>query len=433
MRKQILQVLCALGFCVLFGVVTVTGDYISAFEETIPVLLEASEEEGTLSSSDTPFGPVWDPETEGHMGTGEAPLTMMDEDEDLESSENSGSGESSLAPSSSGSSSQSGSSGSETPSSSSQQSPSSPPPASQVDSNPPESSSSAASSSKPSSSSSSKPSSSQSGSSSSESESSISSGDTLNVIFNGVKQSMDGYTALCMIVEAEMGSTFTEEALKAQAVAAYSYIKYENNRGSYASLPSKTPSEKVKNAVAAVYGQMLTYNGSVAFTPYYACSSGITNSSAETWGGSYPYLVSVNSAYDPPSTYKNNTVSFSADTIKSYVESALGITLDASSPESWFSITSVNQGGYVLSMTVTDEDGNVTTITGRNFRETVLGYRIKSHAFTILFQNGTFTITTNGYGHGCGMSQLGANNYVLNEGWTYRDILSHYYPGTTLK
>ena len=236
-----------------------------------------------------------------------------------------------------------------------------------------------------------------------------------------------------MIVEAEMGSTFTEEALKAQAVAAYSYIKYENNRGSYASLPSKTPSEKVKNAVAAVYGQMLTYNGSVAFTPYYACSSGVTNSSAETWGGSYPYLVSVTSAYDPPSTYKNNTVSFSADTMKSYVESALGITLNASAPESWFTLTSVNQGGYVLSMTVTDENGEAISITGRKFRETVLGYRIKSHAFTILYQNGTFTITTNGYGHGCGMSQLGANNYVLNEGWTYRDILSHYYPGTSLK
>ena len=41
--------------------------------------------------------------------------------------------------------------------------------------------------------------------------------------------------------------------------------------------------------------------------------------------------------------------------------------------------------------------------------------------------------TTNGYGHGVGMSQTGANAYAQNDGWTYRQILSHYYPGTTLQ
>ena len=177
---------------------------------------------------------------------------------------------------------------------------------------------------------------------------------------------------------------------------------------------------------------MLTYNGSVAFTPYYACSSGVTNSSAETWGGSYPYLVSVTSAYDPPSTYKNNTVSFSADTMKSYVESALGITLNASAPESWFTLTSVNQGGYVLSMTVTDENGEAISITGRKFRETVLGYRIKSMRLP-------FCTKRNLYHYHQWLrpwlwhEPIRRQQLRSNEGWTYRDISLHYYPGTSLK
>ena len=40
-------------------------------------------------------------------------------------------------------------------------------------------------------------------------------------------------------------------------------------------------------------------------------------------------------------------------------------------------------------------------------------------------------VTGHGWGHGVGMSQWGAYGYALH-GWTYRRILAHYYPGTTL-
>jgi stage II sporulation protein D len=42
-----------------------------------------------------------------------------------------------------------------------------------------------------------------------------------------------------------------------------------------------------------------------------------------------------------------------------------------------------------------------------------------------------FVIDGHGYGHGIGMSQWGAEGYALH-GWGYRQILAHYYPGTTL-
>ena len=41
------------------------------------------------------------------------------------------------------------------------------------------------------------------------------------------------------------------------------------------------------------------------------------------------------------------------------------------------------------------------------------------------------TFTTRGYGHGVGLSQYGANGMAKN-GYGYKEILSHYYPGTTL-
>ena len=70
--------------------------------------------------------------------------------------------------------------------------------------------------------------------------------------------------------------------------------------------------------------------------------------------------------------------------------------------------------------------------TGRKLRENILNYAIKSHAFTFTCDGSNFIFTTNGYGHGVGMSQTGANGYAANEGWTYKQILAHYYPGTSV-
>jgi hypothetical protein len=46
---------------------------------------------------------------------------------------------------------------------------------------------------------------------------------------------------------------------------------------------------------------------------------------------------------------------------------------------------------------------------------------------------GLFTFYVFGYGHGVGMSQTGAN-YLANQGWTWAEILAHYYynPGTSI-
>ena len=86
-----------------------------------------------------------------------------------------------------------------------------------------------------------------------------------------------------------------------------------------------------------------------------------------------------------------------------------------------------------MQVRIPDASGKIHTVTGRQIRENILGYAIRSHAFTVTVSGDNLIFTTNGYGHGVGMSQTGANAYAVNEGWTYAQILSHYYPGTTLK
>jgi stage II sporulation protein D len=46
-------------------------------------------------------------------------------------------------------------------------------------------------------------------------------------------------------------------------------------------------------------------------------------------------------------------------------------------------------------------------------------------------QSSVLVVTGRGWGHGVGMSQWGARGYALH-GWSYKQILAHYYPGTRL-
>ena len=56
---------------------------------------------------------------------------------------------------------------------------------------------------------------------------------------------------------------------------------------------------------------------------------------------------------------------------------------------------------------------------------------LRSADFEITKINNGVSITTRGFGHGVGMSQYGANG-AAKAGYTYKQILSHYYNGTTL-
>lgn len=176
-----------------------------------------------------------------------------------------------------------------------------------------------------------------------------------------------------MVTYNEVGSSMSTEAIKAQAVAVYTYIKYKGGNASDL-YPSANPPQNVVDAVKSVLGEAICYNGSYALAMFCASSGGSTASCYDVFYEDIPYLRSVDCEYDSQYDPHYGTVEvYSADELKSILESNLGITL-SDDPSNWVSVSEGN-GGYAAYVTV---DGQVT-IKGNDFRY-YLG--LKSPKFT---------------------------------------------------
>ena len=110
----------------------------------------------------------------------------------------------------------------------------------------------------------------------------------------------DNYVyALAQIVDIEVGASFPTEAIKAQAIAAHSFLLYN---GQTPTRTNRVVGDKVLNAVKDVKNKIAVYNGSAINAQYFASCNGKTRNSKDVWGGHLPYLVSVESKYDHLST-----------------------------------------------------------------------------------------------------------------------------------
>lgn len=158
-----------------------------------------------------------------------------------------------------------------------------------------------------------------------------------------------------MVVFNEVSDSMNVEAIKAQAVAAYSYIKYKG--GSAGDLyPRSNPPKKVVDAVRQVLGEALYYDGSYALAMFGASSGGATASCYDIYYEDIPYLRSVPSEYDEQcDPHYGTIVSLSAETVRNTLEANLGITL-SDDPYNWIQVIE-GDGGYAASVII---DGQVT-------------------------------------------------------------------------
>ena len=237
------------------------------------------------------------------------------------------------------------------------------------------------------------------------------------------------------VVSSEMPASFNLEALKAQSVLARTYALKAKQTGkkltdtvstqSYIDMDQmknkwgnsfNTYYNKIKNAVENTNGEYLSYNGNYIEALYHSTNNGKTESSLDVFGNYYPYLISVSSEYDKNATSYLRTIKMPLDTISN----KLGLSLNN---DSVINILSYTDGGNIKEINI-----NGNNFSGKKVRE-LLGLR--SADFDISISDNNANITTRGYGHGVGMSQYGANG-MANAGYSYKDILSHYYPGTTL-
>ena len=165
-----------------------------------------------------------------------------------------------------------------------------------------------------------------------------------------------------MVTYNEVGGSMANEAIKAQAVAVYTYIMYKG--GSAGDLyPKSNPPQNVIDAVKSVLGEAIYYDGSYALAMFCASSGGSTASCYDIFYQDIPYLRSVYCEYDSECDPHYGTVEvISTDEVRADLESALGITL-SDDPSNWISVIE-GDGGYAAYVVV---DGQVT-IKGNDFR-----------------------------------------------------------------
>jgi len=253
---------------------------------------------------------------------------------------------------------------------------------------------------------------------------------------------------------AEMPATFHEEALKAQAVAAHTYAErqklkelesptpelagayFSNDSSKYQAFFTKNQAKqffgdnfdvyytKVQKAVDGVLGDILIYDEQPIIAAFHSLSTGTTESAENVWGSAVDYLVPVESPDDIEAPKYLEEYTFTEQEITDKLKTAYPEIKFEGEASAWIKIDEKTTSG-----TVTKVQTGSMVLTGTDFR-TVLSLR--SAAFDISYADGSFKITTKGYGHGVGMSQYGANA-MANEGSTYEEILEHYYKGAELK
>ncbi len=268
---------------------------------------------------------------------------------------------------------------------------------------------------------------------------------------SGKVESVEMHEYLVGSVAAEMSPLYHTEALKAQAVASYTYAvrtRLEQRKSPDSTLKGADISDssqthqgyinldkrkelwgdkfdlyekKIESAVNEVYGSEIVYKNEPILALYHAICAGRTQSAQSMWGADIAYLQCVESPGDLLSPEYSKTVSFEAEKFEQLLKKS-DITLKGEAKK-WLGKIATNDDGYVKSVSLCGNE-----ISGSKFRE-ALG--IRSSCFTVVYKNDCFTVTTNGYGHGVGMSQYGAD-YMARQGSTWRQILQYYYTGVTI-
>ncbi|MFZ5633381.1 MAG: stage II sporulation protein D [Bacillota bacterium] len=252
------------------------------------------------------------------------------------------------------------------------------------------------------------------------------------------------------VVAAEMPAEFPAEALKAQAVAARTYImkrltgggvanpvhpgadacddhrhyqawiSREEMKKRWGTLKHYQYYFKIARAVYATRNEVITYEGELIDPVYHSSCGGLgTVNSGEVWKFDAPYLKGVPCPYDAdPEPLRE--VFFSPAEFKR----ATGVDINSlpagTGQKSIIDVIEKTSGGWPKTVRLG------TKILSAVAAREMLGLR--SARFNITLEGGRVKVSTAGYGHGVGMCQYGAKGMAL-KGKNYRDILKHYYTG----
>jgi len=213
--------------------------------------------------------------------------------------------------------------------------------------------------------------------------------DTVEMLARIVQQEISGIT--------RRNDPVDMNALRAQAVAAYTNMKYSNYSVSGCSYVNSYSAcrDDVKAVAKEIAGQYMLFNGTVPYAYYSACSAGVAATYRDVWGSTsrdMSYLTNSASYYDCYTDGYISATAYTPDAIKNYILSYDPSIVLSDNPADWIRILShddaVNENiGYVSSMQI----GNRTfsEAAGITFRDKIMKYNVKSPCFTIIY-NGQY-------------------------------------------
>ena len=243
------------------------------------------------------------------------------------------------------------------------------------------------------------------------------------------------------VLAGEMPIYFNLEALKAQAVAARSYAlkRMEYNKDNDFDVVDSILNQvylddgylkdawgddyvgninKLREAVNATSMEYLDYNGDVIDALFFSTSNGYTETSSLVFNIDLPYLQSVSSSWD-----EKTSSAFKSTTSMSLRDFYNKLNIHYSD---YFDVKILEKSSTnrIIKLSINGKE-----FLGRDLYN-ILG--LKSTDFSLKKDGDKVIINTIGYGHGVGMSQYGAEG-MAEEGYSYIDILKHYYVGTNIK
>ena len=250
------------------------------------------------------------------------------------------------------------------------------------------------------------------------------------------------------VVASEMPADYSIEALKAQAIVARTFFFKKQEEGHvydcnicssanhcqeykskedifdlWKTLKGWSDEEIIKNwnrvnsAVISTGSKVILYDNKLINAFFHASSPIKTENSYEIWGKEYiPYLVSVENVESDD--YKNRYSDLEVE--NGYFEDKVKETLnpDFSIGDGKITINTYTDSGRVRDVIV-----NNYVITAENLRKI---FGLKSTLFSIENIEGGNIFHVVGYGHGIGMSQVGAD-FMGKNGKTYEEIIKYYY------
>jgi stage II sporulation protein D len=245
------------------------------------------------------------------------------------------------------------------------------------------------------------------------------------------------------VLAGEAGDFRSGEALKAMAVISRTYAIRMRGRHAaegfdlcdtthcqHLDLTAVTP--RLEDVARQTEGEMLWYQGKLAFTPYSKDCAGHTEDAAAVWPDeSAPYLRSHEDIWcRRGGNSRWRWVGDVADIFKAMQTSLLRTPRDLNR----ISIAGRTAGGRASELVLSGSSGSVR-IAASSFRFAIgrdLGWNtIRSDNYTVHTEGGRAVFEGSGSGHGVGLCQKGADQ-MGNAGKTYREILAYYFPGAVI-